>query len=84
TACHVNGADTIVKALQDELGIEDGGTTDDGLFSLKEVACLGCCSLAPVMMIQTGGGNETYSNLTKDKAVGILKELAAEAKEAKA
>ena len=51
TACHVNGADSIAKALQEELGIGDGETTPDGLFSLKEVACLGCCSLSPVMMI---------------------------------
>ena len=74
TACHVNGADTIAKALQDELGIEDGGTTADGLFSLKEVACLGCCSLSPVMMI-----NETaYGSLTPQKARDIVRKIAAE------
>ena len=74
TACHVNGADTIAKALKDELGIEDGGTTDDGLFSLKEVACLGCCSLSPVMMI-----NETaYGSLTPQKARDIVRRIAAE------
>ncbi|MBQ1484043.1 MAG: NADH-quinone oxidoreductase subunit NuoE [Eubacterium sp.] len=84
TACHVNGSESIGEAVSEHLGIVNGETTEDGLFTLNYVACLGCCSLAPVMMIQTGGGNETYSNLTKDKAVGILKELAAEAKEAKA
>ena len=74
TACHVNGADAIAKALQDELGIEDGGTTDDGLFSLKEVACLGCCSLSPVMMV-----NETaYGSLTPQKARDIVRRIAAE------
>ena len=74
TACHVNGADTIAKALQDELGIEDGGTTANGLFSLKEVACLGCCSLSPVMMI-----NETaYGSLTPQKARDIVRKIAAE------
>ena len=50
TACHVNGADSIEKAICEELGISDGDTTKDGLFSLKTVACLGCCSLSPVMM----------------------------------
>ena len=44
TACHVNGADRIETALSEELGISDGETTDDGLFSIKNVACLGCCS----------------------------------------
>ena len=74
TACHVNGADSIAKALQDELGIEDGGTTADGLFSLKEVACLGCCSLSPVMMI-----NETaYGSLTPEKARDIVRKIKAE------
>jgi NADH-quinone oxidoreductase subunit E len=74
TACHVNGADSIAKALKEELGIEDGGTTDDGLFSLKEVACLGCCSLSPVMMI-----NEmTYGSLTPEKAREIVRGIKAE------
>ena len=74
TACHVNGADSIAAALKDELGIEDGGTTEDGLFSLKEVACLGCCSLSPVMMI-----NETaYGSLTPQKARDIVRRIAAE------
>ncbi len=71
TACHVNGADAIAKALFEELGIEDGGTTDDGLFSLKEVACLGCCSLSPVMMI----GDTTYGSLTALKAKEIVRAI---------
>ena len=74
TACHVNGSELISAAISDELGIEDGQTTEDGLFSLKHVACLGCCSLSPVMMIN---GN-TYGSLTPDKARKILRELAAE------
>ena len=60
----------------DLLNIKSGETTADGLFTLNYVACLGCCSLAPVMMIETSEGNETYSNLTKDKAVKILDDLA--------
>lgn len=71
TACHVNGADRIETALSEELGISDGETTDDGLFSIKNVACLGCCSLSPVMMIN----DETYGSLTPEKAVGIIREL---------
>ena len=51
TACHVNSSELILQTIKDELGIEDGETTEDGLFSLKCVACLGCCSLSPVMMI---------------------------------
>ncbi len=71
TACHVNGADSIEKAITGELKISDGDTTDDGLFSLKTVACLGCCSLSPVMMIN----EETYGSLTPAKTVEILREI---------
>lgn len=73
TACHVNGSERIEAAICDELGIEDGGTTDDGLFSLKTVACLGCCSLSPVMMIN----EDTYGSLTPEKTVEILRDLRA-------
>lgn len=77
TACHVNGSQKIEQAIFDELGISDGETSDDGLFTLKNVACLGCCSLSPVMMIN----GETYGRLTPDKAKQILRNLAQEAKE---
>lgn len=76
TACHVNGSDLIGHAIYDELGIHDGETTADGLFSLKEVACLGCCSLSPVMMIN----GTVYSSLTPDKTKKVLRNLAAESK----
>ena len=75
TACHVNGADIIEEAIQEELGIEDGQTTEDGIFTLNNVACLGCCSLAPVMMIKSSNGDETFGNLTKDSTKAILKEI---------
>ena len=71
TACHVQNATTISEALEDALGIKDGETTDDNLFTLESVACLGCCSLAPVMMI----GNETFGKLTGSQAVKIVKEI---------
>lgn len=73
TACHVNGSEKIEKAIKDELGISDGETTEDGLFTLKNVACLGCCSLSPVMMIN----DETYGSLTPEKAKEILRNLKA-------
>lgn len=71
TACHVNGSERIEKTIKEELGISDGETTDDGLFTLKNVACLGCCSLSPVMMIN----EETYGSLTPEKVKTILKNL---------
>ena len=71
TACHVNGSERISAAITQYLGIENGQTTEDGLFSLKCVACLGCCSLSPVMMIN----EDTYGSLTPDKTKKILKEL---------
>lgn len=74
TACHVNGAELISAAITDELGIDDGETTEDGLFSMEHVACLGCCSLSPVMMIN----GKTYSTLTPDKCRKVLRDLAAE------
>lgn len=51
TACHVNGAKLITATITDELGIDYDETTDDGNFSLLSVACVGCCSLAPVIVI---------------------------------
>ena len=72
TACHVNGSERIRTAISQELGIANGETTEDGMFTLNEVACLGCCSLAPVMMIN----GETYGNLTPEKAIKILLETA--------
>jgi NADH-quinone oxidoreductase subunit E len=71
TACHVNGAKSVLSTLQDELGISIGETTDDFNFSLVSVACLGCCSLAPVMMIN----DETFGNLNTDKIKKAIKKF---------
>jgi NADH:ubiquinone oxidoreductase subunit E len=71
TACHVNGAGEIEEAVCDELKIVDGETTQDKLFTLNNVACLGCCSLSPVMMIN----GETHAKLTPDKARKILRDI---------
>ena len=71
TACHVQNANTISDALEEALKIKDGETTEDGMFTLESVACLGCCSLAPVMMI----GDGTYGKLTGTEAVRIVKNI---------
>ena len=71
TACHVQNADAISDALKEALNVKDGETTEDRLFTLESVACLGCCSLAPVMMI----GDEAYGKLTGASAVKIVKDI---------
>lgn len=75
TACHVNGADIIEESVVEHLSINDGETTKDGVFTLNNVACLGCCSLAPVMMVKGPDGDETYGNLTKDNVKDILDDI---------
>jgi len=77
TACHVNGSEQVAEAASEFLGIKDGETTEDGLFTINNVACLGCCSLAPVMMVRSNDGDETYGNLTKDSVKEILAEIKA-------
>ncbi|MCK5846277.1 MAG: NADH-quinone oxidoreductase subunit NuoE [Bacteroidales bacterium] len=71
TACHVQDASKITDALMDSLKINDGETTEDNMFTLESVACLGCCSLAPVMMI----GEETYGKLTNKSSVKVIKNI---------
>jgi NADH-quinone oxidoreductase subunit E len=71
TACHVNGSAGIEEAVKEYLKIDEGDITPDGLFTYNNVACLGCCSLSPVMMI----GDKTYGNLTRASAVRILREI---------
>jgi NADH-quinone oxidoreductase subunit E len=69
TACHVNGSERVSAAISSYLGIKNGETTEDQLFTLEHVACLGCCSLAPVIMIN----GEAYGNLTPESVITILK-----------
>jgi NADH:ubiquinone oxidoreductase subunit E len=71
TACHVAGAEGITGAIEGHLGIRAGDTTRDGLFTLSAVACLGCCSLAPVMVVN----ETTYGRLDRAKTVEILESL---------
>ena len=74
TACHVTGAERITEAISDALGIKEKETTQDGKFTLEKVACLGCCSLAPCMMIN----KKVYGKLTADKAKKIVKQISLE------
>ena len=81
TACHVSGSKKIEEVLVKELKIKDGETTSDGIFTLNNVACLGCCSLAPVMMIQSGDEDETYGNLNPEKVKEIINRIREEERE---
>jgi len=71
TACHVSRSKMLIEALEDELGIEVGDTTEDGLFTLFTVACLGCCSLSPVTMID----EDTHGRLTPATVRRLLRSV---------
>jgi NADH:ubiquinone oxidoreductase subunit E len=71
TACHVRGAATIVAALEEELGIKAGGTTDDYRLTLEVVYCIGSCGLAPVAVID----DRVVGRLVPTKAVELAREL---------
>ncbi|MCL2764457.1 MAG: NADH-quinone oxidoreductase subunit NuoE [Treponema sp.] len=73
TACHVIGAENIAEAICAELGTKLGGTTEDKMFTVESVACLGCCSLAPVIMIN----EETHGRLTSDSARSVIRDFKA-------
>jgi NADH-quinone oxidoreductase subunit E len=70
TACHVQNSGLIIDTIKDEFGIEVGGTTEDGLFTLHPVACIGCCSLAPVIMIN----DDTHGLLTPQSTRKLLRD----------
>ena len=78
TACHVVGAETIGQVLADELRVAPDETTDDGLFTYLVVACLGCCSLAPAMMID----DQTFGRLTPQKIRKLIKQYRKDATKA--
>ena len=73
TACHVNGAEALDLALKTELGIEPGQTTEDRRFTIERVACLGCCSLAPVVMLD----GEVHGRLTGEKLKKVVRKVGA-------
>jgi NADH-quinone oxidoreductase subunit E len=68
TACHVRGGESLLQALQTELQVTPGGMTEDGKFSLEQVACLGCCALSPVMVIN----DDPYGKVSSRKLKQIL------------
>ena len=70
TACHIKGSTMILDWISTELGIRDGETDAEGLFSIETVACLGCCSLAPVLSIN----GKVYGKLDRKATIKILKE----------
>ncbi len=68
TACHVRGADEIMRVIKRKLGIEEGESTADFEFNLEKVACFGSCALAPVMVVN----DKVYGNVTPEQALEIL------------
>ncbi len=68
TACYVKGAGQILDTLKQQLKVDVGQTTEDGLFTLQPARCLGACGLAPVMMID----DTIYGELTPQKTIDIL------------
>ena len=71
TACHVKGSAGILDTIGRELGIEVGDTTKEGLFSLDTVACLGACSIAPVITVN----GKFYGRLDNKKVQSLLRKL---------
>ena len=72
TACHVNGSQKIIAAVEDELQMDGtSDTTNDGLFTVEKIACFGACSLAPVIVAD---GN-TYGRMTPAKARRIPRRI---------
>ena len=70
TACHIKGGQSVIEAFEKELGVKAGVTTDDGLFYIQIVRCLGCCGLAPVVVVN----GKTYGRVTPLDAPKIIKE----------
>lgn len=68
TACYVKGAQAILDRIQRKLGIEVGGVTPDGRFSLEATRCIGACGLAPVFTV----GDDVYGKLTPEEAEAVL------------
>lgn len=63
TACHVRGAQELITSIENRLEIKEGETTEDGEYTLETAACIGCCALAPCVMV----GDEVQANLTPQK-----------------
>jgi NADH-quinone oxidoreductase subunit E len=68
TACYLKGGEDIVNELEEILGIGVNSVTEDGLFSIEAVRCVGCCGLAPVLVV----GPDVYGKLKKDDIAGVI------------
>ncbi|BEP29164.1 NADH-quinone oxidoreductase subunit NuoE [Helicovermis profundi] len=68
TACFVKGAENIIDVFKDELGIKVGETTEDKMFTLKDIRCIGACGLAPVVMI----GEKVFGHVKKEDVIDII------------
>lgn len=68
TACHVLGAEKIIEALEDNLQIKTNQTTEDGLFTIETVRCIGCCASGPVITVN----KDTYGGLDRSKALDVI------------
>ncbi len=74
--CMLNGSDDIIEYIKEKLGISEGETTTDGLFTLKPAECLGACGYAPMMQL----GKTYREHLTKEKVDKLIEELRGKAK----
>jgi len=68
TACYVRGAEAVINAFKENLGIDVGGVTEDGMFSLESVRCIGACGLAPALVVN----EDVYGKVTPDMVPKIL------------
>ncbi|HEX9907621.1 MAG TPA: NAD(P)H-dependent oxidoreductase subunit E [Thermoplasmata archaeon] len=76
TACHVRGAPSVLEETERRLKVKAGGTTDDGLFTLETVNCLGCCALGPVAVV----GDEYVGQMKATKVAPLIKKYAKKSK----
>ena len=79
TACYVKGGSEIAKRLKQELGVEFGETSKDGMFTLEAARCLGTCGLAPVLMVD----NEVHGRMTPEQVPALLAKYRAKAADKK-
>ena len=71
TACHIRGSPEILRAFEKELGIKNGDTTEDGVFTLQTVNCLGACALAPVVTVN----GRVFGKVRVKDGPGIIQEV---------
>jgi NADH:ubiquinone oxidoreductase subunit E len=68
TACHVRGAEKIMEALENRLGVNEGQTSDDGQFTLEAVRCIGCCASGPVITVN----QDTHGGLDRSSVLKVI------------